>query len=386
MTSIIIEDINDTGIGIAERKGIGHPDTICDEITDQVSLALCNYYLEEFGAILHHNVDKALLIGGQSAPAYRGGKILAPISLIIAGRATSQVGKKSIPVDDIAVETARAWITQNVPHLDPDIGIEITAKIRPGSSDLVELFSRFGKGETPLANDTSYGTGFYPTTEMEGNLVQIEHLLNQRNTKKKYPFIGEDIKVMGVEMKGQKYFTVAIAIIDRYIADLNDYITKKEQVKTFITSALGLSNSVIDINTADDYESESLYLTVTGTSAESGDDGQVGRGNRINGLITPYHPMSLEATSGKNPVSHIGKIYNYFAMDLSRAVVQQNFAEYASVFIVSQIGQPIDQPQLLHLKLKNSTASKKRIETFVKGHLDELPHYWKKIVSTKVER
>jgi S-adenosylmethionine synthetase len=50
-----------------------------------------------------------------------------------------------------------------------------------------------------------------------------------------------------------------------------------------------------------------VYLTVTGTSAEAGDDGEVGRGNRVNDLITPYRPISLEAAAGKNPVTHVGQ-------------------------------------------------------------------------------
>src|SRR5690606_802442 len=116
-------------------------------------------------------------------------------------------------------------------------------------------------------------------------------------------------------------------MIDKYIVDLNDYISKIERIKEFISTKFLLADSTIHINTADDYARESIYLTVSGTSAENGDDGQVGRGNRINGLITPYRPMSLEAISGKNPVSHIGKIYNYLAMDLSRAIVENQFAD-----------------------------------------------------------
>ena len=378
--NIIIGNLADDTIGMAERKGIGHPDTVCDEITEQISIELCHYYLKEYGAIMHHNVDKALLIGGQSKPAYNGGKVIKPISLIIAGRATSQIQDKKIPIEEIAVETAKKWIRKNIRHLDVSEDIQITSKIRPGSDDLVELFNRFGKGEIPLANDTSFGAGFYPTTFMEDTIIRIEKLLNDPSTKHKFPFIGEDIKVMGVKDLSGNYFTIAVAMIDKYISDLNDYIAKIESVNEFVTTHLNSSGSTVYINTADDYDRKSVYLTVTGTSAEHGDDGQVGRGNRINGLITPYHPMSLEATSGKNPVSHIGKIYNYLAMDLSRAIVENNFADYARVFIVSQIGKPIDEPQLLHFQLKNRKVDKKAIEYLAKEKLSELADYWKRII------
>lgn len=381
MTSnIIIGNLTDDTVEMAERKGIGHPDTICDEITEQISNELCHYYLKEFGVIMHHNVDKALLIGGQSKPRYNGGKVIKPISLIIAGRATALIKDKKIPVEEIAVETAKKWIRKNIRHLDASKDIKVTTKIRSGSEELVALFDHFGKGEMPLANDTSFGAGFYPFTTIEDTIIRIENLLNNPSTKNKFPFIGEDIKVMAVKKHSINYYTIAIAMIDKYVADLSDYITKIENVKEYIISSLELSNAVVYVNTADDYDRESIYLTVTGTSAEQGDDGQVGRGNRINGLITPYHPMSLEAIGGKNPISHTGKIYNYLAMDLSRAVVEHNYANHARVFILSQIGKPIDDPQILHFQLKNRKVDKKAIENLAKEKLNGLSDYWKRII------
>jgi len=378
--NIVIGNIIDDTIEIAERKGLGHPDTICDAITEQISIELSHYYLKEFGAIMHHNVDKALLIGGQSQPAYNGGKMLKPISLIIAGRAASQVKGKKISIEEIAVETAKKWLKKNIRHLDVSKDIQITSNIRPGSDDLVELFNRFGKGEIPLANDTSFGAGFYPMTTLQDTIIRIEKLLNTPITKTKLPFIGEDIKVMGVKAPSGNYFTIAVAMIDNYISDLSDYITKIESIKKFVITNLNLTGATIYVNTADNYHNESVYLTVTGTSAENGDDGQVGRGNRINGLITPYHPMSLEATSGKNPINHTGKIYNYFAMDLSRAVVEHNFADHARIFIVSQIGKPIDEPQCLHFQLKNRKVDKNAIEHLAKEKLKTIADYWKRIL------
>lgn len=378
--NIVIEKIVDSRIEMAERKGIGHPDTVCDAITEQVSIELCKYYLNEFGSVMHHNVDKALLIGGQSQPAYLGGRVTKPISLIIAGRATHRIGDKTIPVEEIAVETAKTWLAKNIRHLDVSRDVEIFAHIRPGSAELVELFRRFGTGETPLANDSSFGAGFYPMTTLEENIIQIEDLLNSPAAKIQLPYIGEDIKVMGVQDRSIQHYTIAIAVVDRYVAGLNDYISKIKTIEKFVRDSLPLHDARIYINTADDYERESIYLTVTGTSAESGDDGQVGRGNRINGLITPYRPMSLEATAGKNPVSHVGKIYNYFARDLSRTIIEHQLAEAARVFIVSQISKPIDEPQLLHIQLEHQQVDSTVIEALAKDRLRDIPQFWKSVV------
>lgn len=368
---------------MVERKGIGHPDTICDCISEAVSVALSKFYLQEFGSIFHYNVDKALLVGGRSQPAFNGGRILQPIELYIAGRATTHFQDQVIPVEEIAIRTAKDWLGKNLRFLDVEKHIKIISKIRTGSNDLIELFQRFGEGRIPLSNDTSFGVAFFPFSFLEEKVLQIEKTLNSKTTKYLFPYIGEDIKVMGVEIFGQFQFTIAIAMVDQFIYHIEDYMTKINQVKNYLRSTLSLSEAIIDINVADNCEKESIYMTVTGTSAESGDDGQVGRGNRINGLITPYKPMSLEATAGKNPISHVGKIYNLFAFELSKAIFEMRYAEEASVFIVSQIGKPITKPQLLDIRVKNQLVSDKQIQDLATQKLNEITSLWKKIIDSE---
>ena len=176
---------------------------------------------------------------------------------------------------------------------------------------------------------------------------------------------------------------LAIAIISRFIDNDEDYIAWIRAARAFLIRRLSLVLDEVDINTADDYVKGSFYLTVTGASAEAGDDGQVGRGNRADGLLTPYRPMSLEALAGKNPVSHDGKIYNLFALELARNIVEQEMAEAAEVFLVSQIGRPIDEPQLMHIRLKEATAIEKEVSGLAASALKELPQYWKKLAGQK---
>jgi S-adenosylmethionine synthetase len=365
---------------MAERKGLGHPDTLCDEVVESVSKALSTYYLEHFGSVFHYNVDKALLVGGASAPKYKGGKILEPIELFLAGRATSLVNGEKIPVDELAVSAAKKCISAHLRFLDVEKDIRIIPKIRPGSSELVALFKRFGAGEIPLANDTSFGVGYYPFSDLEKKVLEIELFLNSPETKSLFPYIGEDIKVMGVRHQGEAQFTVAVAMVDRFIADIGDYVEKINSIRSNVSGRFGLDHAQVFVNTADNYPQENIYLTVSGTSAENGDDGQVGRGNRVNGLITPFRPMSLEASAGKNPISHVGKIYNHFAFELARELVAQGFGDAAEVFLVSQIGKPITQPQSIQIKLQNRSAFRSKIEAFVMDYLGLLPHFWKRIV------
>ncbi|MCK4714299.1 MAG: methionine adenosyltransferase, partial [Candidatus Aenigmarchaeota archaeon] len=82
------------------------------------------------------------------------------------------------------------------------------------------------------------------------------------------------------------------------------------------------------------------------------DDGQVGRGNRVNGLITPGRPMTLEAACGKNPVNHVGKIYSVLAFEIARDVVAlYPQIEQCNITLLSEIGKPIDQPKNAGIRL-----------------------------------
>ena len=53
-------------IELVERKGVGHPDYICDVCCEAVSQALSKEYARKFGTVLHHNVDKGLLVAGKA--------------------------------------------------------------------------------------------------------------------------------------------------------------------------------------------------------------------------------------------------------------------------------------------------------------------------------
>ncbi len=373
-------------IEIVEKKGLGHPDTICDFIAEEISIALSKYYIDEFGSIMHHNVDKALLIGGMAEPSYNGGRITKPIEIVIAGRAIKEKGGKKLPIEEIAEQAAKKFLSRQIKHLNVESQIVINSKIGPGSGELIELFSRFSKGEVPLSNDTSAGAGFYPLDTLEKTVYETEKFLNSPEVKRIYPFVGEDVKVMGIRNKEEIRLTVAIATVDRYISSLEDYIYKIKNVREILLEQEWVgSNMKFDINTADSYERESIYLTVTGTSAEGGDDGQVGRGNRANGLITPYRPMTLEAVAGKNPISHVGKIYNLFAIDLCKKVVEGQYAQEAYAYIVSQIGKPINEPLVLDIQVKGKDFNGKAIRRIAEEMLDEMPYMWKKTIDRQYE-
>ena len=311
---------------IVERKGIGHPDTICDALAESVSSALCRFFFEQFGSVLHHNVDKALLCDGAARPVFGGGDIIEPIEIHLAGRATRRFKGIEIPVDEIAIESSRQWIRKHLSRLGVERDVRIVPHIRSTSSDLSSLFNRGPKAGARLANDTSFGVGFAPLDTLEQSVLAIERELNAPQTRATHPAIGEDIKVMGARRGEHMTLTIACALVSRHIANVEDYFARKAQLREIAASTarkITTAPLTIDVNSADGDSPDSIYLTVTGLSAESGDDGQVGRGNRVNGLITPYRPMSLEAAAGKNPVTHVGKLYNVMASRVAQAVATE---------------------------------------------------------------
>ena len=333
-------------IELVERKCLGHPDSLADGIAESISQALCKAYLDEFGVVLHHNTDQGEVVAGESSPKFGGGKMVRPMYILIDGRATKTFNGVTIPADAVAVETAHAYLHKILPDLNLNRDLMIDCRLGTGSTDLRDVFKPC-QGKVPRSNDTSFGVGHAPFSEVE-TIVKSSSDFIDRKLRKKYPAIGQDIKIMGLRDRDTITLTIACAIVDKYCADINEYAEYMEILKEQIGSVAKRSTArkvVVHVNTADDIKKESVFLTVTGTSAEMGDDGSVGRGNRCNGLITPNRPMSMEATSGKNPINHIGKIYNLLSTMMARECVEKvDDIDEMYVRLLSQIGKPIDRP------------------------------------------
>lgn len=331
-------------IELVERKGIGHPDSISDGLAEAVSRALCKEYLSKCGAVLHHNTDETQIVAGRSSPKFGGGEILQPIYILLVGRATKEYEGVELATEPVALQAARNYLKNTLVNLDLEKDVILDCKLGTGSSDLRDVFKR---DRVPVANDTSFGVGHAPFSELENLVYHTERQL-LTDLKSRLPAIGEDMKVMGYRDGDDITLTVCSGMIGKYIDDLDSYISMTQEMKTY-TEELAADytdrNVKVCVNAADNLKTGSVFLTVTGTSAEMGDDGSVGRGNRCNGLITPNRPMSMEATSGKNPINHVGKIYNLLSTQIAKDIVKAVPDIYdVNVRLLSQIGKPIDQP------------------------------------------
>jgi len=356
MRNIIVEDLKQTPlekqrIEIVERKGLGHPDYICDAVMDQISIRLSKEYMEKAGAVLHHNVDKSLLVAGEAEPRFGGGIVKQPMLFVFGDRATSEINGEKIDIDGLAVNVAKEWFRNNMRFVDPDKHVKYQVELKSGSVGLVDIFKR--KGKVLGANDTSAAVGYAPMTRTEKIVLKTEQFLNSEEFKQGFPESGEDIKVMGYRNNNHLHLTISMAFVDGHIFSEEDYFEKKakilERAKDFVRVNTDFDGVDVQLNTLDvrGRGLGGMYLTVLGTSADSGDSGEVGRGNRVNGLISLNRPFCSEAAAGKNPVSHVGKIYNALTYKIAQQVYEQvPEVEEVYIWLLSKIGTSIDHPAI----------------------------------------
>ncbi|PMB74058.1 S-adenosylmethionine synthetase [Candidatus Bathyarchaeota archaeon] len=399
MRNIIVERLRQTPLEkqrleIVERKGLGHPDYICDAVMEQISLRLSKEYMEKTGTILHHNVDKSLLVAGQSELRFGGGTVKQPMLFVFGDRATTEFDGTKINVEEIAVNVAKEWFRKNMRFVDPDKHVKYQVELKPGSAGLVDIFKR--KGKVLGANDTSAAVGYAPMTRTEKIVLKTEQFLNSKEFKQRHPESGEDIKVMGSRNNNNLNLTISMAFVDHFIGSEEEYFEKKakilEEINKFVRANTDFEKINIQLNTLDERGRgiDGVYLTVLGTSADSGDSGQVGRGNRVNGLISLNRPFCSEAAAGKNPVSHVGKIYNVLTFRVAQHVYKEvPELEEVYIWLLSEIGRPIDQPAIAAAQVvmtENSSLDKvkSKIEAVLEYELENIDKFCLELAQGKI--
>lgn len=401
---------------VVERKGVGHPDTICDGIVEEFSHQLATAYWKKFNDIYHYNVDKAFLRAGRAEQMWGGGKILKPMLLILGDRATWAAGDETIDVGEIGISSAKKWMRENLGSLhnilNPDKDIVYQVEIEQGSKELSFILNEkintkrettikySEKGEMPKSNDTSATVGYAPLTKSERMTYRIERYLNSKEFKKDHMEVGEDIKIMTIRRKNQYDITAAVAFVDRFVKSEEDYFLKKEKLKGELEEYIKrefLDGEDLELSlNALDKKGKGLngvYLTVTGTSAEDADSGEVGRGNRVDGLISLNRPASNEAAAGKNTISHVGLIYNVLSFDMAHQLHEEFFEKGLDeiyVWMVSQIGRSVDSPknvtaQLIMKPGVSVDSIREEVEEAIQKKLDAMPSFIDDITNNKTD-
>ncbi|MBT2390671.1 methionine adenosyltransferase [Streptomyces sp. ISL-1] len=384
---------------IVERKGLGHPDTLADHLAERLSRAYSRYTVQHFGAVLHHNFDKLALLGGASEVRYGAGEMTSPVRVLVNGRAAPMCGGERIPVAEIVEAEVRAFFTERLAEVSDhlDITFNITSNSSPGAvltgdgvPDRTRWFNPrsiedLRERRVRLSNDTSLGTGWAPENPFESFVRElVNHFSGESNFTRARAWCGSDVKLMGYWDGDQADVVLCVPQKSRHVGSRAEYVRNAESVLAECHRLASLrlpgAQAHFRLNARDVPEKDELYLTYTGSSIESGDEGVVGRGNRVNGLITPLRPMNLEGANGKNPVYHVGKLYNIAAQRLANRLHEATEG-YAEVHLVSTTGQRLDQPWRILVRLSAPDAEVDKVQALITETLGEFPALTDELVS-----
>lgn len=375
-----------------ERKGIGHPDTLSDALAEILSVNYSNYTKDRFGAVLHHNFDKVGLLGGSSFVTFGEGHLVNPIRVLLNGRASTKFGEETIPVKELLIKWSKDFLQNAFPMINVEKDLlfhyNLSNQSSPGKTNEEDAEKGTRKywfeprslddlQETRklISNDTSLGVGYYPYSKLETLVLEIERTLNSKEFKKENAWIGSDVKVMGYRNKNNFSITMCIPQIANFVKSLEQYKYNLEYARKIIdgiVAPLEIMDFQLFVNTRDNFETSEVYLTAIGSSIESGDEGLVGRGNRINGVISPFRPMSMEGVCGKNPVYHIGKVYYLAAQEIAKKIYEK-FGVKNEVFLVSQSGRDLIDPWEVGIVIDESFAQTEMIKKLVESEIFQIP-------------
>ena len=324
-----------------------------------------------------------MIIGGRTEVTWGRGAFIEPIKIILGGRITKTYIGKEIPYIEIISQTIKVYFKVNFPVIDFNKDIILydfltdyagPGTIKTSKGSIASMFNPVDKEavrgyERLVANDTSYCVSYAPYSRLERTVILIESYLIHLRKKKRYRWLGSDIKIMAVRNSSQVDVTMCLPQIAAYVPSLQKYKKNLDKINKLIlkefSSIYGKKLNSLSINTKDDYKMHNVYLTVSGSSL-SGDIGVVGRGNRSNGLITSNRPMSLEGTNGKNPRYYSGFIYAIASRRIAQ-ILYKTYKKRNSVEITSQNGGNLIEPWRVRVVIEEE--NEKEVKEIVKKEL-----------------
>lgn len=377
------KNIDNQSFEVVETKGKGHPDNICDTLAEKISANYSKYCLENYGMILRHMIDKLSILGGGTKVKFNGGEMISPIKILVNGRFTDRYNNQKIDYMKIVNETIKKYFHELFPMIDIEKDLLIIDNTHhnegPGvvynddnttKSERAKFFEVVNDEDVTKhnnhnrCNDTSTTVSYYPMSKLEKTVLNIEQLLNSNNYKKVKPWVGNDIKVMGMRKDKKIEITSCVPLISKYVRDIDDYKEKLSEIKKDIENEIKKQfkncDVIVYLNTRDDYENNDLYMTLTGSAVESGDEGAVGRGNRSRGVIPFSRNFSMEAACGKNPVYHTGKLFTAIGDIISQKIYEKYKVENI-VYCTSKMGDSINNPWNISVEL-NKKLSKEQLD------------------------
>ncbi len=359
-------------IEAVERKGVGHPDSLADALANEVSVAFSRRCLDQFGVILHHNLDKLYIGGGNFLNDFGSYQRMQPISVRTNGRMSNMFGIKHIDVELIQRNAIWQYLSKVLPHLSPE-----DVAIAPNTTSFHRVPYRFApknKGDIPhtvslKANDTSFCVSHWPPTIAESVTYRLERYFWKEEdgfAVPRFREVGQDIKVFVLRKEKHLEITLCVPTISRYTQShghYRDLIRHHESSLRSLAEQLVASFGIVvslHVN-----PQENPYMLGVGSCIECGEEGLVGRGNTIMGIISSHRTHTQESWAGKNPVYHTGRVLGYLTAKLARAI-SARLRVKCSVSTMTQCGGSLIPPEFLGVSV-DSTVDQHDIESIVES-------------------
>lgn len=347
-----------------ERKGIGHPDTIADMIADEFNRLYLIYCMDHFDRPLNHSVDKTVVVGAASRSWLGGFEIIKPITVHIIGKFAESFEGERLPLEQLArqatdnllpVVTRRAQIMDCCRFM-----LENGAGIQPDHSATFYRPLQTTQGNDPgrelVANDTVVAVGVAKQEDLGTSIRNLETYITRGfdDFPNHHSFFGTDVKIAAIAEHGRLSVTLCIPVHPESVSSVAQYLElidfAKQRVSSFISQQSAFtrfSDVMLHFNTKD--VGNRIYIAPFGTALGKGDSGAVGRGNRLCGYIDYVEPSSVEAPAGKNPLNHVGKIYQILAQHIAEYLLKSAGLEACRVTIFTQNGRPLTDPVSIRL-------------------------------------
>lgn len=323
-------NMNHQPLEIVERKGLGHPDSLADGLADAISIAYSKHCLDMFGIVPHHNLDKVYIGGGHFTCDYGSRKMLAPIKVVVNGRISNSMDGSPIDVQAIQKDSVSAYLKPLMPHLDVSEHVEIY----PNATQHTQRDHWFSPRSTKdlpeqlklTANDTSLCVAYAPlsTCEMLSIVLEQAMWVAQKDSSRipRWSDIGQDIKVMVLRNRDRIDVTMCVPFISSFVESYDYYLQRALEIEALLQdqaeNIVGRDYRItVKVNTT------GRYMLGVGSCIECGEEGIVGRGNSSGGFIAAGRPHSMEASFGKNPVYHTGRVLGYLTQKLAWAIYQE---------------------------------------------------------------
>lgn len=336
-------------VEVVERKGVGHPDTLADGIAELASIRYSRHCLDMAGAVLHHNLDKVAVLGGRAAFTDTDGVYDRPLRVIFGGRISTTFAGRTLPVREILEHAAVDHLRAALPGFDR-VKLEIRHETT-NSSKFPHWFAPRSLADLPerpraFSNDTAYLVGTWPRTATETVVLLTEAWFRRQ------AWAGSDIKALAVCAGANCTVTVCVPALAGHLtssAEFDDAVTAAASELTALLAQRLPGRVTVVCNTRGSRTGpiSGQYFTISGSAVDYGEDGLVGRGNARTGVINGAHLAGNEATYGKNPAYHVGKVGGWLADEAARTVA----AEFGPcrIALLWCNGAPYDEPASIEI-------------------------------------